>query len=74
MASSAAIRPVAYPVTFTARIDAELRAAITDAAIREGTSDSDWVRRTLAAIVPSPASTGGRPAPRAMAHGQGMAR
>lgn len=65
MASSATLRSVAYPVTFTARIDAELRAAIADAAAREGSSASEWVRRSLAAIAAASSgrasSSGARP-------------
>lgn len=63
-----------YPITFTMRTDAELRAAIDAAAAREGSSASEWVRRVLVERAPRPTvSSASHPscagAPRALAHG-----
>ena len=45
------MRPLVYSDTITIRTDADLRRAIDAAAMREGASASEWVRRALGAIV-----------------------
>ena len=57
------MRPLVYSDTITVRTDAGLRAAINAAAEREGATASDWVRKSLAAIVPSAASTSSHSSP-----------
>ena len=45
------MRPLVYSDTITVRTDADLRRAIDDAARRENTTASDWLRKAVAAIV-----------------------